>query len=75
MICSEVPFMYYSDRVQTRIGTFSCIFLGMVCYSIRLGAYSLLPKGHFSWLVLLIVSTSFQSSKHAFSIPLNVLIL
>lgn len=54
MIVSEVPFMYFSDRIQARIGTFSCLLIGMVCYALRCLGYSLLPEGNGAWFVLLI---------------------
>ncbi len=54
MIVSEIPFMYYSQAIVARIGTFSCVLLGLAAHCLRCLGYQWLGAGLSLWFVLAI---------------------
>ncbi len=54
MIVSEIPLLYYSHRIVTKIGTFSCVLMGLIAYCIRMVWYQALGDVFNPWLVLVI---------------------
>lgn len=54
MILSEVPFMYFSNRLAARIGTFTCVQMALVAYTLRLFGYQALGTWISPWFILMI---------------------
>lgn len=54
MILSEIPFMYFSNRIARAIGTFTCVQGALIAYTLRLFGYQALGTWASPWFVLAI---------------------
>jgi hypothetical protein len=54
MILSEIPLMYFTHAIVARIGTFSCVLLGLAAHALRCLGYQWLGTALNPWFVLAI---------------------